>query len=285
VLENREIDSLYIPRSSNKANPYSSPEELAEVLSKQLIPLEMMLALEYLYSRFSVKTPDEVNDPLLDESVNLTRHNIMVIASSEMLHMRWGNQILWELYEAGLLKGSYSPVLVPAQKIPITKDPNTWPNRSLSPLTKQILDDYIKVEHPEGFIDTTYSRVVATLSLPIYPKHISELASRIVTDGIQHYNHFREIKLSLKPYEEKDYLRNITPGRPEDPEDQKIYDQALEHYGQVIGNLYKAYSADYRKDLAMATRHIAKARGEMVELSELAETLARKGIGIKWPGW
>lgn len=285
VLENREIDSIYVPRSANKANPYSSPEELAKVLSEQLIPLEMMLALEYLYSRFSVKTPDEIKDQLLDESVNLTRHNIMVIASSEMLHMRWGNQILWELYEAGLLKGSYSPILVPATKLPINKDPNTWPNRQVSPLTKKTLEQYIKVEHPAGFIDSTYSRVVATLDLPIYPKHISELASRIVTDGIQHYNHFREIQLTLKPYQEKDYLREIVPGPPEDPGDKEIYDKALAHYGQVISNLFKAYSSDYRKDLEMASRHIAMARSEMVALSDAAETLARKGIGIKWPGW
>src|SRR5262249_59762588 len=60
VLEGREIGDIYIPRSrsADNARPYANPTELRDQL-QQLAGLEHLVALLYLYARYSVVTPDE----------------------------------------------------------------------------------------------------------------------------------------------------------------------------------------------------------------------------------
>ena len=120
VLNDTELDGLYVPDALASANPFASPAELAKELRERLAPLEMTLAIEYLYARFSIIDPKQAPKgrwPGLADDVVFVRDYLMLVSVSEMTHMRWANQLLWELYEHGLVP-SYEPVLEPALEGP-----------------------------------------------------------------------------------------------------------------------------------------------------------------------
>ena len=123
VLGGTETPAVYLPRSADLANPFGSPDELAARVS-ELATLEHVLAIEYLYAFYSVKTPEETTAslkawPHLSDDVTFIRHFIQLVAVSEMLHLRWANQLLWELADRGLIPpGKYGPQLGVAETIP-----------------------------------------------------------------------------------------------------------------------------------------------------------------------
>ena len=80
---------------------------------------------------------------------------------------------------------------------------------------KAAVDDFIALEHPSSFIDGAYARVIATLRRPEYPDHLSDLAIRIASEGMEHESHFIDIKAALAPFNESEYLRpNMQVGTP-----------------------------------------------------------------------
>ncbi|HTN87474.1 MAG TPA: ferritin-like domain-containing protein, partial [Sorangium sp.] len=273
VLEGREIGSVYDPRIHDTANPYRSPEELADELEK-LAHLEHVLALMYLYARYSVLQPEEVTVadswPTLKEDVYFVRREILITAVSEMQHMRWVNQLLWELAEAGLIKRR-PPVVEPGREIPGAGPLSTRP-AELMPLLPAVLKTFVDVELPSGYIDGRYARVVATLRSG-YPSSLYQLASRIVTDGEEHYSRFRRVQQTLNRYGKyTPYLRDIELGSPADPN----VATALAIYAKIKSSLRAAYESG---DLEQAA-DVVRARELMHKLDEAAEALARKGVGV-----
>jgi uncharacterized protein (DUF2236 family) len=67
-----------------------------------LCKLEQTVALEYLYALYSVKDAPQVTGKNLKDAVTFVRHELLAIAVSEMRHLRWANQLIWELEHAGL---------------------------------------------------------------------------------------------------------------------------------------------------------------------------------------
>ena len=119
VLEGRESGGLYVPQTIFTSNPFGSPEELAHELRNKLGPLELALTFEYLYARFSLLGEEDAKDEMLRAAVTLARELLLLVAASEMQHLRWVNQMLWDLLHAGLIPGTnFEPVLTPATKIP-----------------------------------------------------------------------------------------------------------------------------------------------------------------------
>src|SRR5262249_44863214 len=92
VIDNTEIGSVYLPPKPAMAKPYDSPEELYDVLAMLLAPLEMTLALEYLYARFSLVTQPNPDWPRVEQHAEFARHFLLLTAVSEMQHLRWANE-------------------------------------------------------------------------------------------------------------------------------------------------------------------------------------------------
>lgn len=283
VLKGKEISQIYRPPTSDTANPYNDPDELAQKLS-DLAGLEHVLCLEYLYAMYSLISPEEVDVntwPALQDEVTFVRHELLLIAVSEMRHLRWVNQLLWELYHAGIVKQTYGPALQVAHEIP-TLGGHTR-SRQLRPLNGRALADFIAVEAPSGGIDGQYARVVATLRQPQYPKSLYQLAGQIVADGIDHFSRFSEIATVLRPYQREPepqeirppYLRNIIPA----PSDNAQARQALDTYQRLLSNLAAAYLKGDMEDAGS----IISARQEMMSLDVIAKHLATQGFGI--PFW
>src|SRR5262249_2618882 len=150
------------------------------------------LAFEYLYAMLSLRDPDPRKNeitpsirrrwPTLQDDLTVIRHYLLMTATSEMQHLRWVNEILWNLHKEHLIE-KFDPILGQAYWIPTAvkdkdgniKDKygniNMWKKdrtpvtrkRKLRPLTDDALQDFIAVEHPNGFVDQYYGRVVATL--------------------------------------------------------------------------------------------------------------------------
>jgi hypothetical protein len=112
----------------------------------------------------------------------------------------------------------------------------------LRALTPETLQDFIAVEHPSAYIDSAYSRVVATLVQKReqrYPEFTGELAQRIAADGVQHETRFREIKDALSPFfSDLSYLRkNFREGEKQEAE------EAVTPLRTIKDSLRDAYAA------------------------------------------
>jgi hypothetical protein len=277
VVGDREVSDVYQPRSGDLAQPFATASEMADRLT-QLATLEHVLALEYLYAYYSVRQRAEVPDgPLavtLRDDVVFIRHFVLLVAVNEMQHLRWANQLLWELKERGLIDPLlYGPSLGVAATIPVSASGGSRP-RSLRPLTREALADFVAVERPSGFIEGQYARVVATLRQKDqgYPESLYQLGSRIANEGVEHFSRFRDIQAIMRQYQGTPWLRAITVGAPANAD----VTAALAQYGEIVTNLRAAYATGSVTD----RQHITQARLAMTKLDEMAETLAAGGVGV-----
>lgn len=279
VLQNTEIGSVYSPLSADTALPFDTPEALATVL-RQLARIELALAIQYLYAYFTVRDEDETPTlglPSLADDVTFMRQALLRVATGEMQHASWVNELLWTLWEARLI-AHYEPILDPAETLP-TADQLTGQPRSLRPLTLATLDDFVAIEDPKHTIDLTYERVVATLRLPGYPAHLPSLAVRIITDGLEHFTAFRDIRQVCAFYDPATtpWLRTVTLGTPAQTA------EALQLYASIQAHLTLAYGPA-RAHPQRAGAEVATARQAMMQLYDVAEQLARQGLGIPFFG-
>jgi hypothetical protein len=284
VLRGRENAGIYQPEQPESANPLATPDDLAAKLA-ELATLEHAVALEYLYARYSLKNPDNVTGGTLKGDLTFARHEILLIAVSEMRHMRWVNQLIWTLEHDGLLTKKVGPSLGVASQVPVAADKSRPPQlpqakgtgltrpRDLRPLLPSVLQDFISVEQPSGFLDGQYAQVLATLREGKYPENLEQLAARIVADGMEHFSRFREVQVVLRKYgKPEDYLRPIEPAPADDADGQK----AATTYRLISQELEAAYARGDMEDAA----HIAEARRLMFVLSDAAEKLAERKLGV-----
>jgi hypothetical protein len=286
VVEGREIGNVYGRATRPDAPPYRDAQEMIDELKRDLAPMELALAFEYLYALFSLRTPEEAPQavwPTMAGDLESVRQILTVIAIGEMTHLRWANQLLWQLYNYGMNQDGeeYEPVLTPANTISL--GPGQLRSRQLRPLTIDVLEEFARIERPGGALDTAYARCVSTLrNRDNYPIDLFELAVRIDTDGVQHYRQFQEARRILNTYAaatdpQYPYLRDITLGS---------YSQtsvALGIRDAILNNLSQAFSNEAQEQFSQAELSISQAREMMGKFHDEAEMLARNGIGI--PFW
>src|SRR5205823_1133361 len=132
-------------------------------------------------------------DKALSDVLVFAKHEILRIAVSEMRHLRWANQLIWELEHAVLTTQKFGPALEIADKVPIIDDKGQHLERprALQILTACVLQDFIGAEQPSGTIEGAYARVLTTLRGPKYPAPLHQLAATIIADGMEHYSRFR----------------------------------------------------------------------------------------------
>jgi hypothetical protein len=271
VLRGHEVSHVFAPSETETANPLGTPDDLAGELVK-LCQLEHALALEYLYAMYSVKDPAKAAGQDLKDAVTFVRHEILVIAVSEMRHLRWANQLIWELEHAGLTTKKFGPSLARALKVPGTNGDRL---SKLRTLTQDVLNDFIAVEKPSGTLDGKYARVLATLREPKYPADLEQLAERILADGMQHFTRFREIQRVLGPFaagKSPAYLQDIVKATAAEGK------AATDLYRTILSDLESAYESGDMED----AERIAHARTTMFKLKDAADALANAGKGVPY---
>jgi Ferritin-like len=277
VVEGREIDGLYVPRSqaSDFAVPFASDEELVQALTR-LASLEHVVALLYLYALFTVRDTSDVPEgaswPTLRDDVIFTRSVVLDVAVQEMQHFRWANQLLAGVSEA--TGRPYSPAVAPpALTLPDSAGQWTVPV-TLQPLTLETLESFIQIERSSAFIDGQYARVAATLQDVRFPDHLYQLASNIAEEGEEHFIAFRDVQRILTPYGATDpvYLRHVVEGDPASPDVAAV----LDTYKRILQLVATGYQFASRQN----QEALGEARTLMFRLQEGAEALARQGAGI-----
>jgi hypothetical protein len=258
-------------------------------------------------------------DKTLAGIVDFVRYNLLLIATSEMHHLRWANELIWKLCKARDLP--FTPVLeicevVPKSPVAPTLDKYTaaaigsyvkiehkiefhpadleaptkaalaefeaknkgvesgYRERALRRLSKDVISDFIALEHPSSFIDGAYARVIATLRQGNYSPDLVDVATRIASEGMEHERHFIDISTALAPYQESEYLRPMQVGTQHDAA------RALQELDKIIESLRKAYRVAGQNKLEMTNPDIAAARSAMNELLKIGEDLGSDGIGI-----
>ncbi|WP_319546503.1 ferritin-like domain-containing protein [Ruegeria conchae] len=280
VVEGREIDEVYVadPELPGVC-PYETPEDMINDLKTRLAAMEMTLSLQYLYAYFSLADPETADTqkwPTLKDDLIFARRSVLEVAIGEMTHMRWANQLLWELEPEG-----YEPILTPSETLPAGKG-KTQP-RALRPLTVEALADFIEIERPGGFIDRAYAQCVATLEQEdLFPeRRLYALAVRIDTDGDEHFLRFSQMKGVLAKYDTGEgtpaYLRPIKVGTEEQAK------TALELYAKVKDGLANAYTLEADGKFEESQTFIQQVRDDMKLFRVEGEALAAQGIGI--PFW
>lgn len=291
VLQGQETQATRPIPKNNPNVPYETLEEMVAELSEDLAGMELTLALEYLYAYFSLRTPDEVSTeeeaawPGLREDLRAARQIILSVALSEMTHLRWVNQVLWLTHNAFPNLGPYTPCLTAAETIeepdPDTDGAQRARPRMLRRATPDVLQNFIEVERPGGHLDTEYIKLVHLLrsSDHPFPEGLYQLAVRIDSDGLQHYQKFRDVKRFLAPYRDQEalYLRPIKEGKS----GSKPVNLALDQIKAALAALAEAYKIEAALgDMPKANAKIKAARDAMHDLNEIALELARDNIGV-----
>lgn len=292
VLQGQEMNETPKEPMLLRLNKYETVKELIHDLKDKLAPMELTLALEYLYAYFSLREPDEVTPeqeaawPGLTEDLRGARQLILSVALSEMTHLRWVNQILWLVYKTYPEHGTYVPCLEPSQTVeepdPDDETKEIVRPRALRPATQDVLQGFVDVERPGGFLDTEYVKLVGILrqDADVFPEGLFQMAVRIDSDGMQHYQKFRDVKRFLEPYSahEELYLRPLKVA--EAPYDAEV-GHALEQITIALDALAIAYEIEANLgDMEKANARIYEAREAMHVLSDVALKLARNGVGV-----
>jgi hypothetical protein len=281
------------PQMVGLGTPYPTTADAIRDLSEELAPLEFTLSMVYLYACFSLRSPEEVTQderktwPELADDLRAARQFLLSVALSEMTHLRWVNQMLWMLDRAGLYPDGqhYEPVVHPLS--PDAADPASGKSpgglhrtvRMLRPATLDAIKDFIDVERPGDVLDREYAGLVEHLrSDPAaFPAGLYELAVRIDSDGLQHYQKFRDIHLILSRYNPALFLRPIKLADPGDP----AVKTALSLLAEIVEATKQGYVAEHKDDMPQAEACLLRARAAMRSFQAEAEHLAGvKGLGI-----
>lgn len=269
---------------------YPTTAKAIEDLETDLAPREFTLAMAYLYAVFSLRAPDEPTAeeqrqwPTLVEDLRAVRQFILSVALSEMTHMRWVNQILWTLSASGHFPAGrrYQPVVRPLPESMRTGA------TSLRPAKLDVLQQFVDIERPANQLDREYAGLVDHLreTPGEFPDGLYELAVRIDSDGLQHFQKFRDALSVLSRYRNKPelFLRPVILAGPGD----KSVERALQLLAGIVAATLDGYRAEAADDMPAAEASLLRARGAMRDFQAEAEALARRGIGIPffaaWPG-
>jgi rubrerythrin len=273
--------TVYTPEEAANAEPFATEKNLVDKLH-ELAAMEHALALEYLYARYSVITDSSLAKPELLPHAEYVAHELLMIASSEMMHLRWANQLLWELRHnrpGAESEAEPEPELRIAHVVPYGKTVRKVKMRSLT----KAIDDFIVAEKNSATLEGQYARVFATLQYD-YPPALAELASRIIADGVSHYVRFREIKTILLSHATSGkapgealrvpFVREIEPVPLDEPSQEiREYLETFEDlYREIFANLKYAYQTGDPED----RESIADARKAMMRLDDAAVKFSAK---------
>ena len=296
VVGNREIGDEYVsPGLATEPPPYKELKKLVKVIETELAPVEVTLVAEYLYAFYSLKDPAQIDDnlwPGLADGLRFARQAVRMVAVSEMQHIRWSNQILWMLDQAGLFprKRHYSPIVTMSDTIPTNVNEPPRP-RELKPLSAETLADFIAVERPTDAIFTTYAKTIA--SLREHAPGAADLALRIDRDGLKHYERFTDVQTRLSPYdrdgEPPPYLNDIVPARPDNTSAEvwQMAENAVQQFQRILQfesmglELESAGRVREAEESYVAGRLLMSGNPESFDA--LATELARSGFGV--PFW
>jgi hypothetical protein len=281
VLQGREQPAPWGPVPVPEAPPL--PAEMMLERLEKLAGVEQALALEYLYARYTVRFYENL-ESAERRHATFIGHELMNVAISEMMHLRWANQLLTRLQQIqGKSPRAALRVSTNVPKGLLDADADHYLVES-RPTAERPIDeaiaDFVAAEAPSGTLEGQYAQILSRLKTG-WPKDgevrpdLIGLVERIIADGVGHYSRFREIQALLLPpagHQLVKCLKNVEDGSPD-------YLRAEELYREVINTLRVSY-----ENIGPGTAHdVVASRKAMDDLNTLAKELASREPGLAIP--
>jgi hypothetical protein len=153
----------------------------------------------------------------------------MRVAVSEMLHLRWVNDVI----RARAPAGPFEPALRVASQLPAPTGGTAVVAES--PADPQTIDRFIDLERPSITVDGLYSRILATLQNEEQRQSIRA----IMAEGEDHYRTFRFIREWLGRHQPGTYLR---PNLTRAPAGHPLQQELQAKYVALLTRLRQGYS-------------------------------------------
>jgi hypothetical protein len=322
VVEGREVGSVYVPSALENANPFGNPHDLLRELQVWLAPLELTLIFEYLYARFSVRTSKEVMKDSKDETlaaiVDFVRYNLLLIATSEMHHLRWANELIWKLCKVNDLP--FTPVLEICEVVPKS------PIAPTDKYTAAAIGSYVRIDHKIEFHPADLEAPTKAALAEFQAKNkgvesgyreraLRRLCKGVISDfiALEHPSSFIDgayarviatlrqgnyppdlvdvaTRIASEGMEHERHFIDIKTAlapyreseylRPMQVGTEHDAARALQELDKIIESLRKAYRVAGQNKLEDTNLDIAAARAAMSELLKIGEDLGSDGIGI-----
>lgn len=268
VLDGRELRRPYDP-----TEVLGSPLEPDQVLPtlQYAAGVEVAVMVEYLAAAYSVDVNAGEGGSELRDDARAARQQLLLVAFSEMRHLREVNRVLFELHHRMGGTTTFTPALGIASAFRATAG---FPAREVRfrRLTPDVMDEFVRVEAPSLTVDGLYSSLLATFARD----NDDDLADRIrsvMADGSEHYATFRAMREWLARHGPEDYL---LPLQDASPDDQGLL-ALQERYEQMLDLLFRGYQLG----VPAGTTRVNTARAIMLGpqgIEGACEDLAGRGL-------
>jgi Ferritin-like len=268
VLDGRELRSPYDP--TEVPGVPLEPAELLPTL-RYAAGVEVAVMVEYLAAAYSLDVSAGAAGSELRDDARAARQQLLLVAFSEMRHLREVNRVLFELHQRTGGTTTFTPALGIASKFRGTAG---FPEREVRfrRLTPDVMEEFVRVEAPSLTVDGLYSSLLATFERD----NDDDLADRIrsvMADGSEHYATFRAMQEWLARHDPEDYLVPLQEAPPDDQGRLALQ----QRYEQVLDLLFRGYQLG----VPAGTTRVNTARAIMLGpqgIEGACEDLARRGL-------
>jgi Ferritin-like len=267
ALEGREIRKAYRPGVIG-GRPYQTQGELESQLN-YAAGVELAAAQVYLTAAYSLKPDSSLAGDLKNDVVSAFAE-LMRVAISEMRHLRVVNDVLRALNDKAIPPTPFRPALRVAKEFP----PLSGTNLPVvpSPITPDVLQQFIEIEKPSLSVDGLYSRILSTLEQLGFPEQAAAIRS-VMAEGLDHYQTFLFVNEWLGRHPKpSDYLN---PARTPSASD-RLHVLLQTKYRELLQTLRTGYAAG----LPRGAEDIAAARKMMLGggLEDICEQHRSSGL-------
>ena len=268
VLDGREQRTPYDP--GEVAGTPLPPEKLLPTL-RYAAGVEVAVMVEYLAAVYSLNVGAGTPGSVLRDDVRAARQQLLLVAISEMRHLRWVNSVLFELHRRSGAAEPFTPALGVAT---ILRGSAGFPDRPVRfrTLTPEVMAEFVRVEAPSLTVDGLYSNLLATFERDGDEALASSIRS-VMADGAEHYASFLAIQEWLDRHTPAEYLRPLQPA-PAGDQGQRTLQQ---RYEAVLDSLFQGY----RLGVPNGVARINTARQTMLGpqgIDGACEALAQRGF-------
>jgi hypothetical protein len=268
VLDGRELRSAYDP--SQVVGTPLPPDKLVPTL-RYAAGVEVAVMVEYLAAVYSLEVSAGAPGSELRDDVRAARQQLLLVAISEMRHLREVNSVLAALHRRTGATAPFTPALGIAT---VLRGTAGFPDRGVRfrRLTPDVMDEFVRVEAPSDTVDGLYSSLLATFERDS-DDDLADSIRSVMADGSEHFATFRAMQEWLARHEPAEYLRPLQDAPGSDTGLRALQ----QRYEQVLDLLFQGY----RIGVSAGTSRVNDARAVMLGpqgIDSACEDLARRGF-------
>jgi hypothetical protein len=268
VLDGRELRVSYDPREI--AGMPLAPEKVVPTL-RYAAGVEVAVMIEYLAAVYSLNVLAGTPGSELRDDARAARQQLLLVAISEMRHLREVNSVLAELHRRSGASEPFTPALGVAT---ILRGAAGFPDRPVRfrRLTPDVMAEFVRVEAPSLTVYGLYSSLLATFERD-EEEDLADSIRSVMADGAEHFDTFLAMQEWLGRHQPAEYLRPLRPA----PADDQGLRTLQQRYEQVLNLLFEGY----RLGLPQGGAPINSARQAMLGpqgIDGACEALAQRGF-------